>query len=72
MALLFVNLGRAAMTHSFTLDEVGLSLKRTSTRVAVRDVWARSSASAPIARGGNVSFAEVAGHDSRFVVLTPE
>ena len=71
LALLFVNLGEAALSHSFTLQEVGLKLNRTSTSVAVRDVWKRS-ATAPIPKGGEVMFDAVAGHDSRFVVLTPQ
>ena len=72
LALLFVNLGRTALSHSFTLQEVGLKLNQTSTGpVAVRDVWERSAA-APIPKGGKVVFDAVAGHDSRFVVLTPQ
>jgi hypothetical protein len=27
---------------------------------------------APIARGGEVTFTAVAGHDSKFIVLTPQ
>ena len=72
LALLFVNLGQAVLTHSFSLEEVGLKLGSNATAVAVRDVWERSSAGAPIAKGGRVTFADVAGHDSRFLVLTPQ
>ena len=72
LALLFVNLGQAALSHSFTLPEVGLKLNETSTSVAVRDIWERSAAGAPIPKGGLVTFDAVAGHDSRFVLLTPQ
>jgi hypothetical protein len=71
LALLFVNLGQAPLSHSFTLPQVGLQLNRTSLSVAVRDVWERRDA-APIPKGGEVLFDAVAGHDSRFVVLTPQ
>ena len=70
LALLLVNLGQATATHSFTLEEVGLRLNRSTAAVAVRDIWERADR-APIAKDGRVIFANVAGHDSRFVVLTP-
>eukprot|EP01047_Picozoa_sp_COSAG01_P050466 COSAG01_NODE_5108_length_4476_cov_14.006854_3_plen_509_part_00 len=74
LALLLVNLGQATASYSFTLDEVGLRLRgsNSSRPVKVRDVWNRSS-SPPIAprAGGRVTFAAVAGHDSRFIVLVP-
>ena len=44
LALLFVNLGRADLSHSFKLQDVGLKLNQTSESVAVRDIWGRSSA----------------------------
>ena len=71
LALLFVNLGERALSQSFTLQEVGLKVNQTSTFVAVRDVWERSAA-APIPMGGMIVFDAVAGHDSRFVILTPQ
>lgn len=71
VALLFVNLGQVPLSHSFTLQEVGLKLNRTSTAVAVRNVWERTDA-ALIPKDGKVMFDAVAGHDSRFVVLTPQ
>ena len=70
LALLLVNLGQATATHSFALEEVGLKLNRSTAALAVRDVWERTDR-APIAKDGRVTFAAVAGHDSRFVVLTP-
>ena len=72
LALLFVNLGQALLTQSFSLEEVGLGLNGSSTAVAVRDVWEHSSVGPPIAKGGRITFSAVAGHDSRFVVLTPK
>ena len=71
LALLFVNLGQTVLSLSFTLLEIGLKLNRTGTSVAVRDIWARS-AGPPIPVGGVVTFGSVAGHDSRFLVLTPQ
>ena len=70
VAAVLVNLGQATATHSFALEEVGLKLNRSTAAVAVRDVWERTDR-APIAKDGRVIFANVAGHDSRFVVLTP-
>eukprot|EP00038_Savillea_parva_P015512 m.220606 g.220606 ORF g.220606 m.220606 type:complete len:235 (-) comp31238_c0_seq1:54-758(-) len=73
LALLFVNLGRATLTHSFTLSDVGLHIVNTSiTSVAVRDVWKQTSGGAPISIHGNVTFTAVSGHDSRFIILTPQ
>eukprot|EP01043_Picozoa_sp_COSAG02_P000881 COSAG02_NODE_18_length_54986_cov_345.599322_15_plen_506_part_00 len=71
VALLFVNLGQAELSHSFTLQDVGLKLNQTSTAVGVRNIWDRTDA-APIPKGGKVMFDAVPGHDSIFVVLTPQ
>ena len=70
VAALFVNLGKAPLTHSFGLQAL-LALPKAATSVGVRDVWGRRSGGAPIAPGGSLTFHAVAGHDSRFVVLTP-
>lgn len=69
LALLFANLGKAPLTHSFTLEAAGMQPTPSKT-VNVRDVWGRK-ARASIAHGGSLEFDKVAGHDSRFVVLTP-
>jgi hypothetical protein len=71
VALLFANLGKAPITHSFPLDGLGLGLNATASGVSVRDVWQHKPDGAPIARGGSLTFAAVAGHDSRLVVLSP-
>ena len=70
LALLFVNLGKASLTHSFTLDAVGMQ-PGVARSVSVRDIWNHKSAGAPIMRKGLLTFDSVAGHDSRFVILTP-
>eukprot|EP00039_Didymoeca_costata_P022590 m.4798 g.4798 ORF g.4798 m.4798 type:complete len:623 (+) comp3107_c0_seq1:61-1929(+) len=71
IALLFVNLGKTDLTHSFTLEEVGLKLNNSNHWVAVRDVWKRSP-DPPIKKGSYITFANVSGHDSRFLILTPQ
>ena len=71
LALLFVNLGQATMSHSFTLGEVGLEVNKSIATVTVRDVWNHSDRP-PIVKGGRVTFTAVVGHDSHFVVLTPQ
>ena len=71
LALLFVNLGKAPLTHAVTLESVGMQPATAGGKVRVRDVWKHATSTAPIARGGSVTFDSVVGHDSRFVVLTP-
>ena len=68
LALLFVNLGKASLTHNFTIKAVGMRPAPLGA-VSVRDVWGHTT-HAPIAHGGLLKFSEVAGHDSRFVVLS--
>ena len=69
-ALLFVNLGRMMVNQSFKLEDIGLNFSTTTDLVDVRNVWSQRS-NGKISRDGNITFTAVAGHDSRFVVLTP-
>ena len=69
LALLFVNLGKSPLSHSFTLESVGMGPSTVVGNVSVRDVWKRTTSKATIGRGGSIEFDSVAGHDSRFVVL---
>ena len=71
LALLFVNLGERTTGRSFSFAEVGFRLDAGVVSVAVRDVWRRADCP-PIGRDGVVEFGGVAGHDSRFIILTPQ
>jgi hypothetical protein len=69
LAVLFVNLGQAITSASFGLiSQLGFN---GTTNVAVRDVW-NHKAGPQIEAGGRVEFKDVLGHDSRFVVLSPQ
>jgi hypothetical protein len=71
LALLFANLGKRPMTHTFTLDAVGMRLNSSVANVNVRNVWTHTTGSIPVAQGsGSITFDDVSGHDSRFVVLS--
>jgi hypothetical protein len=71
LALLFANLGKVPLTHSFTLEAVKMQPATAGGAVSVRDVWKHKTSSVTIKHGGSLKFDSVAGHDSRFVVLTP-
>lgn len=71
-AVLLVNLGTTPLTHTVSLDALGIRLNASGSEVAVRDVWRRASAGPPIPKGENLVFNEVGGHDSQLLLLTPQ